>query len=394
VTDYVATDFGDLLAERIRAAHELIAARWLERLSALLPVDANEVFSGQELLDHIPALIRELAEYVRTPEQDGVAANTSILVKARELGELRYAQRASVHQLLQEYRLLGAVLLAFVREEVARLHLPPSAPETLDALARLHEAVGVLLQTTVDTFVAAYADTIARQTARLESFSRMVSHELRQPLSTVQYALHLLQKNPGAGETERLRLIDTANRNVGRLSELTRQLEVICRLAEPVQTPQVQEIDPANVAREVARQLREMADARGVQIFIPESLPMLRVDVARLELLLVNLLSNAIKYSDPHKVERSVRVSGGTVGEAGYPIEVRDNGIGIDAVHLASIFSRFYRAHPERDRELGAHGSGLGLFIAQECVTALGGTIDVESNPGVGTTFRCVLPVA
>jgi signal transduction histidine kinase len=393
MTDYVATDFGDLLAERIRAAHEYIAARWLERLRVLLPVDTNEVFPGPELLDHIPALIRELAEYVRTPQQNGVAANTAVLLKARELGELRYAQRASVHQLLQEYRLLGSVLLAFVKEEVDRLHLPPSAPETLDVLTRLHEAVGVLLQTTVDTFVTSYADTIARQTARLESFSRMVSHELRQPLSTVQYALHLLQKNPTT-ESDRVRLIDTANRNVGRLSELTRQLEVICRLAEPVETPQVQEIDPANVAREVARQLREMADARGVQVSLPDSLAMIRVDVARLELLLVNLLSNAIKYSDPRKVQRTVSVSGGFVGETSYLLEVGDNGIGIDAKHLPSVFSRFYRAHAERDRELGAHGSGLGLFIARECVTALGGTIDVESEPGVGTTFRCVLPLA
>ncbi len=394
MTDYVATDFGDVLAERIRAAHQVIAARWLERLRALLPVEANEVFPGPELLDHIPALIRELAEYVRTPEENGVAANTSILVKARALGELRYAQRASVHQLLQEYRLLGAVLLAFVKEEVERLHLPPSAPETLDALTRLHEAVGVLLQTTVDTFVAAYAETIARQTARLESFSRMVSHELRQPLSTVQYALHLLHKNPAAGELDRVRLIDTANRNVARLSELTRQLEVICRLAEPIDTPQVQEIDPATIAREVARQLREMADARGVQMSVPESLPTIRVDVARLELLLMNLLSNAIKYSDPQKVERSVCVSGGVSGETAYVIQVRDNGIGIDVDHLPAIFSRFYRAHAGRDRELGAHGSGLGLFIARECVTALGGTIDVQSDPGVGTTFRCVLPLA
>jgi signal transduction histidine kinase len=195
-------------------------------------------------------------------------------------------------------------------------------------------------------------------------------------------------------EADTARLVEVATRNVGRLSELTRQLEVICRLAEPVDTPQVQEIDPANVAREVARQLREMADARGVQIRVPESLPIVRVDVARLELLLVNLLSNALKYSDPQKTERTVWVSGGLAGEAAYTIEVRDNGIGIDETHLPSVFARFYRAHADRDRELGAHGSGLGLFIARECASALGGTIDVESQPGVGTTFRCVLPLS
>src|SRR4029077_12488226 len=91
-------DFGDVIAERIRAEHRALATRWFERLLDLLPVDAREIFPTESLLDHVPALIVEISAYLRHPEEDAIAANTAILDKARELGSLRHAQRASLHQ--------------------------------------------------------------------------------------------------------------------------------------------------------------------------------------------------------------------------------------------------------------------------------------------------------
>ena len=61
----ILTEFGDLIAERMRAEHQMLAARWFERLVELLPVDAREVFPTESLLDHIPALIVEISAYVR-----------------------------------------------------------------------------------------------------------------------------------------------------------------------------------------------------------------------------------------------------------------------------------------------------------------------------------------
>ncbi len=393
MSEFVATDYGDLIAERMRSAHATIAARWLERLRALLPIESNEIFPTDHLLDHIPALIRELADFVRVPEAESVAANTAVLAKARELGQLRYAQQASVHQLLQEYRLLGAILSSFVKEHVTLLGLPPSAPETLDVLTRLQEGVGVLLQTTVDTFVAEYAETIARQTARLENFSRMVSHELRQPLGALQYAGHLLQSSQyGNAEAQRNRCIDVINRNVTHLIDLTGKLETLCRLTDRADDAQRQEVDLGKLVGEVARQLREMAEARQVHVRVAANLPTVTVDVARVELILINLVSNAIKYCDPSKAERVVDISGHVNADGWCALEVRDNGLGIDKAQLGSIFKRFYRAHAHRDQELGSAGIGLGLFITQECVAALRGTIAVDSTPDAGTTFTVLLP--
>ncbi len=392
MNDSVATNYGDLIAERIRESHAVIAGQWLDRLRELLPVGSNEIFPTDALLDHIPGLIRDVSEYVRAPEAESVVANTAVLAKAQDLGRLRYAQQASVHQLLQEYRILGSLLAEFVREQVVLLRVPPAAPDTLDVLARLQESVGVLLQTTVDTFIAAYAETIARQTTRLESFSRMVSHELRQPLGALQYASHLLENSKD--EAQRERCVGVISRNVAHLVALTGKLETLCLLGDVSDGAHRQEADLESVMGEVARQLGEMAAAREVELRILPGAPVITVDVARVELVLVNLTSNSIKYSDPSRADRMVELGACLDAQGGCVLRVRDNGLGIDAADLPSIFKRSYRAHAHRDDELGASGSGLGLFIAQECVIALKGTIAVDSTPGVGTTFTVTLPAS
>jgi signal transduction histidine kinase len=394
LANLTAADFGDLIAERIRAEHVAIASTWLERLRGMLSVDTNEVFPTDQLLDHIPALIQELAAYVRASEADAVAANTGVISKAQELGELRHSQAASVHQLLAEYRLLGSILANFVQSELQQLGVSPAAGEAVEVLRRLNDAIWLLMQTTVDTFVAAYSNTITSHAARLESFNRMVSHELRQPLGTLMYALPLLKAETERGDTGRQEhLFAVMERNVLRLTQLMEQLESLSRLrTSRAEAPDVQRIDVAKVAWEVARQLRETADARGVEIRVSQPLPELVIDMARLELILMNLMSNAVKYCDPNKTPRVVSVEAVPSNDAAsLCIVVRDNGLGIPSDHLATVFRRFVRVHADRDSELGVRGSGLGLAIAAECAEAVGGTIRVESTVGVGTS--CFLSV-
>lgn len=395
MADLTAADFGALIAERIQAEHVAISARWLERLKGMLSVDTNEVFPTDHLLDHIPALIQELAAYLRAPEAEAVVANTAVIAKAQELGELRHAQSASVHQLLAEYRLLGGILTNFVQTELQHVGVSPGAAEAVEVLRRLNEAIWLLMQTTVNTFVAEYTATISSHAARLESFNRMVSHELRQPLGTLMYALPLLRTETDRGDMARQEhLLAVMERNVLKLTQLMEQLESLSRLRTArMDVPDVQRTDVATVAWEVARQLREMADARGVAITVSEPLPELVIDTARLELILMNLMSNAVKYSDPDKSPRLVSVE--TVPSEtpdSLCISVRDNGLGIPADQVATIFRRFVRAHAERDSELGVRGSGLGLAIAAECAEGVGGNIRVESTVGVGTTFFLSVP--
>ena len=110
-----------------------------------------------------------------------------------------------------------------------------------------------------------------------------------------------------------------------------------------------------------------------------------------MELILVNLVSNAIKYSDPAKPDAARGVLGDARPEA-CVIGVRDNGVGIAPEHLPRIFERAYRAHADRDEELGTDGFGLGLAIVRDCVADQGGHVGVESRVTEGTTFRVALP--
>jgi len=387
----ILSDFGDVIAERIRAEHRALATRWFERLLDLLPVDAREIFPTESLLDHVPALIVEISAYLRHPEEDAIAANTAILDKARELGSLRHEQRASLHQVLREYQVLAGVLVTFIVEEMERLRIVPPPAETALLVSRLHQAVNVLSQATVETFVTLYTQTIDDQRERLEQFTRMAAHEWRQPLAALQFGVSLLGQ-ADLDPARARRTLETVERNVRHLADLTQKLETVARMHNDGDNPVVQEVSSGTVAAEAARQLREMADARGVEIRVLDALPTLTIDVGRLELTFVNLLSNAIKYSDEAKPDRWVEISGLETADGWCQIAVRDNGLGIPPDAVDRIFDRFTRAHAQRDDGVHVGGLGLGLSIVDDCVGAMHGRIDVESSEGVGTTFVLTLP--
>jgi signal transduction histidine kinase len=354
-------------------------------------VDAREIFPRESLLDHVPALIFEISAYLRRPEEGAIAANTAILDKARELGSLRHAQRASLHQVLREYQVLSGVLVTFVVEEMKRLGIVPPPAETALLVSRLHQAVDVLSQATVEAFVTLYTQTIDDQRERLEQFTRMAAHEWRQPLGALQFGVSLLGQAHLDPERTR-RTLETVERNVRHLIDLTHKLETVARMHNEGDNAIIQEVSSGTVAAEAARQLREMADARGVEIRVLDPLPTLIIDVGRLELTFVNLLSNAIKYSDEAKPVRWVEISGLESADGSCQIAVRDNGLGIPPDAVAKIFERFTRAHAQRDDLVHVGGLGLGLSIVEDCVGAMHGRIEVESAEGVGTTFVLTLP--
>jgi two-component system phosphate regulon sensor histidine kinase PhoR len=112
------------------------------------------------------------------------------------------------------------------------------------------------------------------------------------------------------------------------------------------------------------------------------------VNAPLLEQALINLVDNAIKYSDAGRtVWMEAEAAGGEL-----VIRIRDEGCGIAAEHLPRLFERFYRVDRARSRKLG--GTGLGLSIVKHIVQAHRGTIGVESEPGVGSTFTMRLPLA
>lgn len=390
-------DYAGIVSHRVAAERHALAGHWLRRLNEVLAVDANDVFPSEQLLDHIPALIGEIATYLRAPADEEIAANTVVIDKARELGSLRHEQRASVHQLLREYEILAEILETFVVEETARLGLRPSAADCFELLRRLTRSSRTLMRTTVDTFVSEYTRAIEDRNERIKTFNQMASHELRSPIGTLLFAVAALERADVQGDRPRLeRITATIKTNSLRLSSLVENLQRVTRLSTDIDVPSEQEVDVETLASEVARQLADMAASRRVRIVVGTPLPTLRTDPARLELALMNLVSNAIKYSDPDKADSFVSIGSpiedrppdGTCG-----IEVCDNGLGIAEDNRAAIFDRFFRAHAHMDAELGVSGSGLGLAITADCVQAIGGTITCRSTVGKGSCFSIVLPL-
>jgi signal transduction histidine kinase len=387
----LASPFGDTIAQRVIDEHRMLAARWLDRLREVATVDPAQIFPGPSLLSHIPELISRIGRYLGGYDGEDIAADATVVLKARELGELRHAQQVSVHHILHEYDLLAGILMTFIREQIddLQLHAPPA--EYIAVMNRIRTAVAVLRRATIETFLDRYAKTITAQARQIERFNRMLSHELRQPVAALHTAVHLLYENPLARTEDK---IEVLTRNVDRIAAITRQLEQIARVsAGEVNTPATQKIALTAAAWNAARQLREMAHARGVAVRIAPDLPSVVMDAAALELVFINLLSNAIKYSDPSKAERFVEVRPARATGGYCAFTVADNGIGVPAEHVEGIFGQFVRAHSERDSELAVEGMGLGLSIVRQCLDVINGTIAVNSVDTEGTSFTVTLPV-
>jgi signal transduction histidine kinase len=390
-----AESYAAIVAQRVTMERLTLAEQWLGRLRELLTVELNDVFPSDQLLDHIPLLIANIAAYLRAPADEEIAANAAVIDKARELGLLRHEQKASVHQLLREYEVLEEILEAFVSAETQRLGLQPTSEECFEVLRRLTRSIRTLMRTTVDTFVSEYTTTLQERNDRIRAFNRMTSHELRNPIGTLLFAAAALTNERVRSDPARLDKVTTTIRsNAERLSWLVDNLQRLARLGDPLDVPSQQHIELDGLAGEVARQLEEMAAARAVSIRIGRDLPTLFGDPAHLELILLNLVSNAIKYSDPEKPECFVEIAvcGDVSAEDVCTVCIRDNGLGIPDADQPAVFERFFRAHAHLDHELGNSGSGLGLAIAVECVKALGGSIRCESVVGHGTTFFVTLP--
>ena len=393
-----AKSYAIVLSQRVAAERLTLASQWLGRLKELLTVEANDVFPSHQLLDHIPVLISEIAAYLRAPADEEIAANAAVIDKARELGALRHEQRASVHQLLREYEVLGDILQTFLVDETARLGLEPSSKACFDVFRRVTRSIATLMRTTVDTFVGEYTTTIQEQNDRIRAFNRAASHELRSPIGTVLFAAGILERDHAriVHDEERLtKIASTVRTNAERLLWLVENLQRIARLSEALDLPSQQRIEVDTIAAEVARQLAEMASARGVAIRVAPGLPTIVADPARLELVLLNLVSNGIKYSNPGRTDPYVEIAPVSEPEADpahCTIVVRDNGLGIPEADQAAVFERFFRAHAHLDQELGVTGSGLGLAIVADCVDALGGSIRCTSSAEESTAFYITLP--
>ncbi|MEX2273023.1 MAG: HAMP domain-containing sensor histidine kinase [Vicinamibacterales bacterium] len=344
------------------------------------------------MLDHIPELLSSIAGFVDAPEDN--LTDTRITAKARELGALRHSQQASIHQLLREFELLRNILESFVVEETGREDSSIPSADVIRCLRRINQALAILSQTTVDTFVERYDATIAEHARKLGIFTRMASHEIRQPLSALSAVAGLLRVKMATNQGHDCgRILDTMDRSVLELTELIRTISKASSLASTEDAPGAQRVSVSAVAQEAARRLREFARMRNVEIFVEPGMPHILTEPGQLELIFLNLLSNAVKYSDPSKTACRAEVRKIECDRTECLVVVRDNGLGMDQRQIDRVFTPYFRGHARRDAELHNDGMGLGLSIVRDCAAAIGATVSVESVPQAFTAFTISLPL-
>jgi PAS domain S-box-containing protein len=223
----------------------------------------------------------------------------------------------------------------------------------------------------------------------LRQFISDASHDLRQPLSTMNTSLYLLRmKSTDLGSGARH--LDTLDAQLAHLTRLLEDLFAMSRLDEPELFMERASLDLDQLVARVVQDQRPIAIDKGqVLKFEPSGkLPPVLADHIELRRALTHVLANALTYThDGGQI--TVRT---LLQDLYVCVEVQDTGIGIRSEDLPHIFERFYRADLARQTETG--GSGLGLAIVHKIIENHSGSIEVQSAPGSGSTFRVCLPLS
>ena len=230
--------------------------------------------------------------------------------------------------------------------------------------------------------VAAFNDVTAReQRERIErEFIQNAAHQLRTPLAAITSAVAVLQAGASDDPIARAKFLDHIARESDRLARLTRSLLVLARAQTAQEKPELEAIELEPLLRRVGDSL-DVAPEVDVEISCRSDLTAL-ANRDLVEEALTNIAGNAAKYT----VEGTIALRAAPNGRNTVLVQVVDTGPGIPKAFRARLFDRFARGPVD-----GSPGFGLGLAIASQAVTAIGGTLDVESELGEGTTVRLTL---
>jgi len=288
-----------------------------------------------------------------------------------------------------------------------------SANETIGRMnAELEDRVAAAtadLEERIAELAAAKAETQdhlekLRELDKLKSqFLSIASHELKTPITAmsgfIQIAVRRLRRRidrAKSSETEQrgedvmlLEQLEVVNRQTTKLARLVDELLDVSRIESGRLEFRVADVDLAALADEVVTRLEMVATAHALAVSRAGGPFIVRGDRDHLEQVLNNLVSNAVKYSPSG---RRVDIALGWTADRMVRLSVADQGMGIRAAELESIFGLFYRSPDREARDVG--GMGLGLYISKEIVDRHGGRIWAESRAGEGTTFFVALPPA
>ncbi len=218
-----------------------------------------------------------------------------------------------------------------------------------------------------------------------KDFVLNASHELKTPLTSIKGFIETLEAEIPDKNKNYLNII---KRNSERLTHIVNDLLIINQL-EDSDIFKTEIIDLNRVINETIIIHQKEAEKKNIEFIIKEPSVNIkfRGDKYKIEDLIINLVNNAVKYTDKGKIT----ISYGYEDKNNVFFKIKDTGIGIEKKNLQRVFERFYVTNKSRSRETG--GTGLGLSIVKHIVNIHNGSINLESEPGSGSTFTIILPL-
>jgi predicted ATPase/signal transduction histidine kinase len=272
-------------------------------------------------------------------------------------------------------RVLGSMTL------VSALPFPTEGPPALELAQELARRAAVAIDN-----ARLYRE--AQEAIRLrDEFLSIASHELNTPLATLRLLVEGLETQDMASNPELLsRTMHVLSRQTRRLVGLVAELLNVTRISAGPLHLQLERVDLQGVVTDVVERFSQELSRAQCKVSVRAASPVVGLwDRGRLEQVLTNLLSNAIKFGAGRPIQ--IAVEGTAAGLA--RLEVTDEGIGIPADQINRIFGRFSRAVSATHYG----GLGLGLYIVSQIVRAFGGSVQVTSGEGLGSTFTVELPL-
>jgi signal transduction histidine kinase len=383
------------------------------RRVARLAVPGLADWCGVDVLDE-RGQVRRLVIVHKDPEKQGVAeelerryprsedassgsirvlrtGESLLLPDIPDEGLVRYARDAEHLRLLRELGFKSYLVVALrARERVlGTITLVRTEPGQRYGAEELRLAEDLARRAAVSVDNALLYREAQKAIGLRDDFLQVAAHELRTPVTSLklntQALLASARREEAWSERTAMRLAGM-ERSVSRLSVLVNELLDVSRVTGGRLVLHPEELDLVALLRDVIEHFRPEAERAGCELRVQLPEPVVsRWDRLRVEQVLGSLLSNACKYGAGLPVEVSLSASASRA-----ELRVRDEGIGIAPDVQSRIFERFERA--VSDRHYG--GLGMGLWMTREMVTAMGGTIRVESALGQGATFLVELPRA
>ncbi len=327
----------------------------------------NPLYKVAETLTVVQEDLEELHE--KDLEQNRMLKDS--LEKMKSLAEELQRRDEETQQLNEELRAANDQLLAQKEE------LESAQTQLIDMNANLE---GLVVERTEK--LKKTVDKLNKLVSELDRFVYSASHDLSAPLKSILGLLNIARKDPDKNQIDMY--LQHMEKSIYNLEDVITSLISYSRnsrLEVHLEPIPLKELVNGVISELV---FLPLAETIAFKVLIADELSVIS-DRQRLKVILHNLINNGIKYADSERKESFVQIDC-NVDDENYHLTVADNGIGIEPDQFQKVFEMFYRGTEK------SKGSGLGLFIVKETVSALNGDVGVESEPGKGTIFTVRIP--